>query len=113
MYCCKLSPKLAKELVDKGDKEVLALADELDQAKEIIQKAGNREELVVEKSLGDEKLELKVLPPHLKYIFLEGDERKPVILSISLTAEEERRLINVLRTNQGAIGWQLSHFKRT
>jgi len=52
-----------------------------------------------------------VLPPHLKYSFLEGDAKKPVILSSSLTVEEERRLIEVLKLNQGAIGWQLSDLK--
>ena len=51
-----------------------------------------------------EKLELKVLPPHLKYSFLEGDVKKSIIPSSSLTAEEEGRLIEVLKLNQGAIG---------
>ena len=64
-----------------------------------------------ENSIVEEKPELKVLPPHLKYSFLEGDEKKPIILSNSLTAEEERRLINVLKLNQGAIGWKLSYLK--
>jgi len=103
--------KPAEELVDMVDKEALALADELDQAKETTQKAINREKLVVGKSVWDEKLELKVLPPYLKYNFLEGNEKKPVVLNSSLTVEEERRLIKVLKTNQGAIGWQLSNLK--
>ena len=46
-----------------------------------------------------------MLSPHLKYNFLEGDVKKPVILRSSLTAEEERKLIDVLKKNQGAIGW--------
>jgi len=94
----------ADELVELGDTEALALADELDQAKQIMQKPVNREELGVENSLEEEKPKLKVLPPHLKYSFLEGDVKKTVILSSSLTAEEERRLIDVLKMNQGAIG---------
>jgi len=103
--------KLAEELVELGGTEVLALADELDQAKEIMQKVENIEELGVENSLEEEKLELKVLPPHLKYSFLEGDVKKLVILSSYLTVEEERRLIDMLKRNQGAIGWQLSDLK--
>jgi len=87
-----------------GDKEALALVDELDQAKEIMQNVGSREELVVENFVVEEKPDLKVLSPRLKYSFLEGDVRKPVILSSSLTAEEERRLINMLKLNQGATG---------
>jgi len=103
--------KPAKELVELGDTEALALANELDQAKEIMQKVVNREGLGAENSVTDEKLEMKVLPPHLKYSFLEEDVKKPVILSSSLTVEEERRLIEVLKLNQGAIGWQLSDLK--
>jgi len=85
--------KPAEELIELGDTEALALANELDQAKELIQKTENRENLGVENSVQEETLELKVLPPHLKYSFLEGDAKKPVILSSSLTVEEERRLI--------------------
>lgn len=33
----------------------------------------------------DTKLELKVLSSHIKYIFLEEDGRKPVIISSSLS----------------------------
>ena len=97
--------KSVEELVELVGTDALALAGELDQAKEIMQKAENREELGVENSLEEEKPELKVLPPHLKYSFLEGDVKKSVILSSSLTTEEERRLIDVPKMNQGPIGW--------
>jgi len=103
--------KPTEELADIDYEEVLKLTVELDQAKVTIQNAGNRKELVTRKDLWNEKPELKVLPPQLKYSFLEGNEKKPVILGSSLTAEEERRVINVLKANQGAIGWQLSDLK--
>ena len=89
-------------MVELGDTEALALANELDQAKEITQKAENREDLGIENVVPEETLELKVLPPHLKYKFLEGDAKKHAILTSSLTVEEERRLIEVLKLNQGA-----------
>ena len=54
---------------------------------------------------------MKALPPHLKYSFLERNAKKPVIFSSSLTVEEERRLIEVLKLNQEAIGWKLSDLK--
>ena len=38
------------------------------------------------------KLELKPLPPSLKYVFLGGNDSYPVIISSSLKPEEERRL---------------------
>jgi len=103
--------KPAEELIELGDTEALALANALDQAKEVMQKAGSREDLGVEKSVTEEKLGLKMLPPHLKYSFLEEDLKKPIILSSSLFAEEEGRLIEVLKLNQGATGWQLSDLK--
>ena len=32
------------------------------------------------------KVELKILPNHLKYVFLEENETKPVVISSELTA---------------------------
>ena len=55
--------------------------------------------------------EFKVLPPYLKYSFLVGDVKKPIILSSMLTADEEEQVIEVLKLNQKAIGWQLSDLK--
>jgi len=40
---------------------------------------------------------LKVLPPQLKYSFLDGDIKKPVILSNLLTVDEEKQVIEVLK----------------
>lgn len=59
----------------------------------------------------DEKLsELKHLPSHLKYIFLENNAY-PVIISASLTALEEKLLIQTLRKHRSAIGWKISDLK--
>ncbi|XP_070054898.1 uncharacterized protein [Nicotiana tomentosiformis] len=49
------------------------------------------------------KIELKVLPSHLKYVYLE-QELFPVIISSSLTAKQEERLIQVLKADKGALG---------
>ena len=40
---------------------------------------------------------LKILPKHLKYVFLEDNEASPVVISNSLTNEEESRLVEVLK----------------
>nr|GEZ52067.1 reverse transcriptase domain-containing protein [Tanacetum cinerariifolium] len=47
------------------------------------------------KSSIDEPLEveLKDLPPHLKYLFLEGDDKLPVIIAKDLSVEEKTALI--------------------
>ncbi|CAN6685950.1 unnamed protein product [Malus baccata var. baccata] len=56
-------------------------------------------------------LELKPLPDHLKYAFLGEKETLPVIVSSSLTALEEEKLIRVLKEHKTAIGWTLADIK--
>ncbi|KAM2685397.1 hypothetical protein EV1_046772 [Malus domestica] len=56
-------------------------------------------------------LELKPLPSHLKYVFLGDDETLPVIISSTLTAQEEDKLVRVLREYKTAIGWTLADIK--
>ncbi|KAM2449538.1 hypothetical protein PS1_019633 [Malus domestica] len=56
-------------------------------------------------------LELKPLPDHLKYAFLGEGETLPIIVSSSLTALEEEKLIRVLKEHKTAIGWTLADIK--
>ncbi|KAM1606927.1 hypothetical protein EV2_028492 [Malus domestica] len=56
-------------------------------------------------------LELKPLPSHLKYFFLGDDETLPVIISSTLMAQEEDKLVRVLREYKTAIGWTLADIK--
>ncbi|CAN6576784.1 unnamed protein product [Malus baccata var. baccata] len=56
-------------------------------------------------------LELKPLPSHLKYVFLGEQETLPVIISSSLMAQEEDKLVRVLREYKTAIGWTLADIK--
>ncbi|KAM2101503.1 hypothetical protein ACFX1T_028521 [Malus domestica] len=56
-------------------------------------------------------LELKPLPDHLKYVFLGEEETLPIIVSSSLTALEEEKLIWVLKEHKTAIGWTLADIK--
>nr|GEY34933.1 DNA-directed DNA polymerase [Tanacetum cinerariifolium] len=62
------------------------------------------------KSSVDEPLEveLKDLPYHLEYAFLEGDNKLPVIISKELGGEEKAALIKVLKSHKRAIAWKLS-----
>nr|GEZ48885.1 reverse transcriptase domain-containing protein [Tanacetum cinerariifolium] len=66
-----------------------------------------------DKSLIDEppEVELKDLPPHLKYVFLEGDDKLPVIITKDLSVEEKSALIKVLKSHKQAIAWKLSDIK--
>ncbi|CAN6695191.1 unnamed protein product [Malus baccata var. baccata] len=56
-------------------------------------------------------LELKPLSDHLKYVFLGDEETLPVIVSSSLTALEDEKLIRVLKEHKTAIGWTLADIK--
>ncbi|GJU99615.1 hypothetical protein Tco_1328886, partial [Tanacetum coccineum] len=54
------------------------------------------------------KVELKELPLHLEYAFLEKNNKFPVIISKDLSQEEKTSLINVLKNRKQAIAWKLS-----
>ncbi|KAD7116998.1 hypothetical protein E3N88_04266 [Mikania micrantha] len=56
-------------------------------------------------------LELKELPSHLEYAFLDEDSRLPVIIAAELTEEEKKRLIDVLKAHKQAIAWKLMDIK--
>nr|GEU89679.1 DNA-directed DNA polymerase [Tanacetum cinerariifolium] len=56
-------------------------------------------------------VEIKVLPPHLEYVFLEGDDQLPIIIAKDLSVEEKTALITVLKSHKRAIAWKLSDIK--
>nr|GEX20840.1 retrovirus-related Pol polyprotein [Tanacetum cinerariifolium] len=70
-------------------------------------------EAKTDKSSIDEppEVELKNLPPHLEYVFLEGDDKLPVIIAKDLSEEEKTALIKVLKSHKQAIAWKLSDIK--
>ncbi|GKD92765.1 hypothetical protein Tco_1372602, partial [Tanacetum coccineum] len=70
-------------------------------------------EAINDKSSIDEPLEveLKDLPPHLEYIFLEGDDKLPVIIAKDLSVEEKAALKKVLKSHKRTIAWKLSDIK--
>ncbi|GJT02639.1 reverse transcriptase domain-containing protein [Tanacetum coccineum] len=55
------------------------------------------------------KVELKDLPPHLEYAFLEGDNKLPVIIAKDLSVGEKAALIKVLQSHKRAIAWKLRY----
>ncbi|GJV32924.1 reverse transcriptase domain-containing protein [Tanacetum coccineum] len=71
------------------------------------------EELKIVKSSVDEppELELKDLPSHLEYAFLEGTNKLPVIISKNLKDKEKECLIKVLKSHKHAIACKLSDIK--
>ncbi|GJY33420.1 DNA-directed DNA polymerase, partial [Tanacetum coccineum] len=54
------------------------------------------------------ELELKDLPSHLEYAFLEDTDKLPVIISKELKDEEKAALLKVLKSHKRAIAWKIS-----
>ena len=54
---------------------------------------------------------MKELPSHLKYAFLEPKKAKLVIISATLTENEEHRLLKILRKYKEAIAWSIKDLK--
>ncbi|GJV61713.1 hypothetical protein Tco_1467813 [Tanacetum coccineum] len=57
------------------------------------------------------EVELKDLPPHLEYAFLEGNDKLPVIIAKDLKNEEKAALIEVPKSHKRAIAWKLFDIK--
>ncbi|GKG09245.1 hypothetical protein Tco_0337991, partial [Tanacetum coccineum] len=57
------------------------------------------------------EVELKELPPHLEYVFLEENNKLPVIISKYLSQEEKTSLIHISKNRKQAIAWKLSDIK--
>ncbi|XP_075523994.1 uncharacterized protein LOC142556419 [Primulina tabacum] len=65
---------------------------------------GDRRDLIPQKSSLEEPptLELKPLPPHLKYVYLGENNKLPVIISSSLIDVMEDKLLKVLKAHKSA-----------
>ncbi|CAN6712533.1 unnamed protein product [Malus baccata var. baccata] len=57
------------------------------------------------------KLELKLLPSHLKYAHLGVNKTLPVIIAVDLSDTKEEKLLRVLRKYQDALGWTPADIK--
>ncbi|GJR37418.1 reverse transcriptase domain-containing protein [Tanacetum coccineum] len=57
------------------------------------------------------EVEIKDLPPHLKYAFLEDNNKFPVIIAKDLSVDEKTALIKVQKSRKQAIAWKLSNIR--
>ncbi|GJW97586.1 hypothetical protein Tco_0179394 [Tanacetum coccineum] len=57
------------------------------------------------------EVELKDLPPHLEYAFLEDNNKLLVIIAKDLSVDEKTAHIKVLKSRKQAIAWKLSDIK--
>ncbi|RDX94407.1 Retrovirus-related Pol polyprotein, partial [Mucuna pruriens] len=53
-------------------------------------------------------MELKTLPSHLKYAYLDREQQLPIIIANNLHQEQEDKLLEVLKQHKKAIGWKLA-----
>ncbi|GJX63522.1 hypothetical protein Tco_0296422 [Tanacetum coccineum] len=59
------------------------------------------------------KLELKDLPSHLEYAYLEENDKLPVIIAKCLKNDEKDDLLKVLKSHKRAIAWKITDIKGT
>ncbi|KAK8976454.1 hypothetical protein V6N11_013868 [Hibiscus sabdariffa] len=55
--------------------------------------------------------ELKLLPSHLKYVYLGAKDALPVIISSQLNANQELSVVNLLKQYKKALGWTIADLK--
>ena len=70
----------------------------------VFESLGEPKKLLQPSKVQPTKLELKVLPEHLKYAYLGADSSLPVIIAADLSSTEEDKLLRILRSFQDAIG---------
>ncbi|GJT42241.1 reverse transcriptase domain-containing protein [Tanacetum coccineum] len=57
------------------------------------------------------ELELKDLPSHLEYAYLEENDKLPVIIAKGLKNDEKEALLKVLKSHKRAIAWKITDIK--
>ncbi|GJW00359.1 reverse transcriptase domain-containing protein [Tanacetum coccineum] len=57
------------------------------------------------------ELELKDLPSHLEYAYLEENDKLPVIIAKGLKVVEKEALLKVLKSHKRAIAWKITDIK--
>ncbi|GJR05858.1 reverse transcriptase domain-containing protein [Tanacetum coccineum] len=57
------------------------------------------------------ELELKDLPSHLEYAYLEGTDKLPMIIAKGLKDDEKEALLKVLKSHKRAIAWKITDIK--
>ena len=98
-------------LFSENDGEELACIEELDGLED--KSAGHVmfEALENSRPMEKPKVELKTLSTHLKYVFLEDNEAKPIIISSFLQKKEEDQLVQILKSRKATIGWHISNLQ--
>nr|GFA61151.1 reverse transcriptase domain-containing protein [Tanacetum cinerariifolium] len=62
--------------------------------------------------IDEKKPELKILPQHLEYVYLDGDKSFAILISSKFFEKDKMLLLQVLEKHKGAIAWKMSNIKR-
>ncbi|XP_075499282.1 uncharacterized protein LOC142537670 [Primulina tabacum] len=112
-----ITTELGEEELDEEKAEIVAYFNANHQWKNPVrmrlEDLGDRRDLTPPKSSIEEPptLELKPLPPHLKYVYLGENNTLPVIISAALTDVMEDELLKVLRAHKSAFAWKVADIK--
>ncbi|XP_033513305.1 uncharacterized protein [Nicotiana tomentosiformis] len=103
--------KLVGDSLERCISQSSTIEDEDTEIKKEVEALENENQVVDEEEFEKEKskpkLELKVIPTHFKYVFLETN-KFPVIVVAELTGEQEHMLVELLQKHKKAIGWSIA-----
>ncbi|GJS89620.1 hypothetical protein Tco_0772256 [Tanacetum coccineum] len=107
--------KINKTSLDKEFEEFIAVdVEEIPEQEEEVEdnfkELPLEEKLTIKTSIQDPPtdLEMKPLPKHLEYAYLEKDSLLPVVISALLKNDENKRLVSVLKKHKEAFSWKTS-----
>ncbi|GKD68459.1 reverse transcriptase domain-containing protein, partial [Tanacetum coccineum] len=104
------SEKISETPLDKEFDEFMSKNVQEDEIKDDFEKLPPEDELRIRKSIQDPPtdLEMKPLPKHLEYAFLEENSLLPLVISALLEQNEKERLVSVLKNHKEAFAWKTS-----
>ncbi|GKD12715.1 hypothetical protein Tco_1197122 [Tanacetum coccineum] len=104
------SEKISETPLDKEFDEFMSGNVQEDEVKGDFEELPPEDELRIRTSIQDlpTDLEMKPLPKHLEYAFLEENYLLPVVISALLEQNEKERLISVLKNHKEAFAWKTS-----
>ncbi|GJX47615.1 reverse transcriptase domain-containing protein [Tanacetum coccineum] len=104
------SEKISETPLDKEFDEFMSGNVQEDEVKDDFEELPPKDELRIRTSIQDPPtdLEMKPLPKHLEYAFLEENSLLPVVISALLEQNEKERLVSVLKNHKEAFAWKTS-----
>ncbi|GJY17033.1 reverse transcriptase domain-containing protein [Tanacetum coccineum] len=108
------SEKISETSLDKEFDEFMSGNVQDDQVKDDFEELPPKDELRIRTSIQDPPtdLEMKPLPKHLEYAFLEEISLLLVVISALLEQNEKERLVSVLKNHKEAFAWKTSDIPR-